>query len=691
MADDTIEGLVQWGVDNQHLKGTPEFEAKTQQYKQLRDAAAPPATPAAAAAPAAEPAAAPAAPAKPSNPNSLYNTAARVGVGTLTGIPDIGIAGLNALSRAGYGPAEEQPYFGPMVLDAIGAQPLAQDASLTRQLLEGGASALLGGGGTAIARAAIAAPTAIRAVMNSLSKLGSTTVAPTIGGHYGGEYGEKVGNALGVDPKTTSLLGSLAGGVGGGASARAPERIIDYRYRGMGNENAPAIAQAARNEGVELPASALGNPTIRARENSYANRWGAGNLTQNLRTNARDQVGAAFNDVADARGSLNPVPTTGDIGASIGSLARQGATDLQARASAPQESLLQRVQPDAPADWQPILDRMRQLSADTYAGTARPLEARIAAIESRLPRDPVTGDITSTMGTYNQVKDFRSDTRIAGEGYDPIPSRYARGAEDAATDVMRGTAAQRGVPNPEFDRIMERYATIMGEGGPHEQLTAVAQDARTNAASGYNYLKQGEQDPARLRMLEANTPPRTQGQPLSPLDQTFGDYLRLIGNQTINSPNQGAAGQRQFATRIENMNPESLDVLAGPQRGRVEDIATIARALNQPTRQGGLGQTVGQINRDIPAALTFGEMGRQLGGLLDFPGSQTLGQAIGYAVGPAQRAIGGRMMQSPTAMRALEGAPYQGNYGINDLIAALTAASQSQTQGAPLPGPRRVP
>jgi hypothetical protein len=707
---ETIEDLVKWGQENQHLKGTPEYEAVGERFKRLRDGAGggPPST-----APTTEtlpeitvrpnepppetgpvatpPQGAPAAPAAPSDPYSFYNTAARIGGSALTGIPDLAIALGNAGSRAGIFPQTKIPYLGPMALNAVGAEPLPADASTTRQLLEGGASALLGGGGAAIARGIAAAPTALQAIRAALTRLTGSTVAPTVASHYGADIGEAAGRALKVDPETAALFGAILGGGAAGGAAPGRQSYIDWKYRGMGRPEAPQVAAAAAREGVQLPASALGNDTIRMRENSNANRWGSSNFTQDRRMQARDQTGAAWNDVADARGSLNPTPTTGDIGAAVGDIARTNAEDLRTRVSAPQEALAQQVGPGAVADWQPVLDALRQAAGQTDAITARPLETRANAIEARFPRDPVTGAILDTRGTYNQLRDFRSGTRIAGEGMDPIPSRYAGDVEAAATREMRGTAVNQGVTPNQFDRTQERYAAAMGEGGPHEQLTGVAERAGTNAASGYNYLKQGEQDPTRLRMLEATSQPTARGQGPSPLDQTLGDFLRLIGNQTINNPNQGAPGPRQLASRIRGITPESLDVIAGPQRGRVDDLAMIAQALNQPTRQGGLGQTMGQINRDIPASMTATALGHQLGSATGLPGGATAGMTLGYLLGPARRAIGGRAMQSPTALNALAGRPYQSDYGIADLAAAITAASAAASGpgGPPLAGPRR--
>jgi hypothetical protein len=711
---ETADSLVQWATQNQHLKDTPEFKAKAEQFKQLigeggnpeeplptvvvtpnEPPPAPAAPPAAATAPdATAPTEAPAGP--PGDPNSTYNTAARVGVGALTGIPDLIIAGLNAGSRAGFMPPTKVPYLGPKVLSMLGAQEMAPDASLPRQLLEGGASALLGGGGTAALKAGMAAKTAGSAILDIMRSLATKTAVPTVTGHYGSEVGANVAHTFGLDPETGALIGGVLGAHGASASAEMPSRYIDWKYRGMNNPDAAATAQAARNIGVELPASALGNDTVRMRENSNANRWGASNFTQNRRMNAIDQTGAAYNTMADARGSLNPTPSSGEIGSALGEAARQGANELKARVSAPQESLMQRVGPNTPIDWQPILDRMRRLSAETDATTAVPIDTRINRTESRFPRDPVTGDITDTSGTYNQVKDFRTNVRNAGEGYDPVPSRYAGSTEDAATAVMRDAAIRRGVSPAEFDRTQERYAAAMDQGteqnpvgGPHKQLTELTADIKNNPTAGTNYLRQGEQDPTRLRMLEATVAtPRTPQQPINSLDNIIGDYIRHIGNQTINNPNRGAAAPRQLATRIEGMSSESRPILFGGQEQRALDIATVARALNAPTRQGGLGQTMGAINRDIPVTMGAGEIGHAVGSATGIPGAPTAGRTLGYLLGPFRRMLGGRMMQSPTALNALEGRPYQSNYSISDLRAAMNAASSPQTQGMPV-GPRQ--
>jgi hypothetical protein len=89
--------------------------------------------------------------------------------------------------------------------------------------------------------------------------------------------------------------------------------------------------------------------------------------------------------------------------------------------------------------------------------------------------------------------------------------------------------------------------------------------------------------------------------------------------------------------------------------------------------------------------MTATAIGHQVGSATGLPGGATAGMTLGYLLGPARRAIGGRAMQSPTALNALEGRPYQSDYGIADLAAAITAASAAASGpgGPPLAGPRR--
>jgi hypothetical protein len=622
------------------------------------------------------------------DPNTPLNIARRVVTGAVTGLPDVGIAGVNALSRAGVLPqiptdSGQLPYLGPMAIKATGGLPLAADASTTQQLLEGGASALLGGGAQAAARAAMLAPTAGRAIRAVLTKLGTSTALPTIASHKGGEYGENIAEMMKVDPETGALIGSLLGGAAPGAARAAPARFTDWRYRGQGKPNAPEIAAAAAAEGIQLPASALGNESIRLRENSYANRFGDLGYTNRLRSTARDQTGQGWNEMATDRGAQDPMPSRGSLGTDLGAIAQDAAAEGNQLVSARQEYLQQRAAPTG--DISGLIAEMRRIANSTDAITAQPIETRIAGLESRLPRDPVTGDITSYETPYQHVKDSRTGTRVASTNVGGVPGHYAGQVEDAHTAFMRDAAVRGGLSPQAFDRIQEFTARlkgindITGEKGPIPRLEDITRQTTANPETGYNFLKRGEQKPANLSLLLQTQRPE--------VNTLLGDYIRRIGQETINDPNQGAGGPRLLGTRMENMNEQSRPLLFGPQEQRAQNLALVARALNAPTRQGGLGQTMGQVTPSIPGALTAGEIGSNLGAATGIPFASSIGRTLGYMAGPAQRFVGAHMMQHPAALNALARGPRPNNYGYSDLIAAITAASTPLAErGPPLAG-----
>jgi len=680
---DTLESLVQWGVDNAHLKGTPEFEANKEKYKALRNAAqgggsadAPlnPGSVKSALADkfgsfvktAAEDTAA--------NPGGFSAATGRVVTGAATGVPDLGIGIYNAGARLTGNEGSQVDYVGPQVNQALGGAPMPADAGTGRQLAEAGLSALLGGGANAIARAGAAAPSAARAAIPMISKLFTTTVAPTVGAHWGGQGGEIAAKSMGLDPETGALLGSLLGGAAPGVASRAPARFTDWRYRGMGKPNAGEIMTAAENQNVTPTAGMLGNEQIRARENTYANKFGASDFTNARRTEARTGVGEAWDRMAEARGALEPNPTESTIGYNVARVAREGVADAEARSSTGQQDLMNQIGRRADMDAAPIVRSIQDVRRATDPLTAAPLDARLTALRRMIAQNPANFDadgnqIASNI-PYERGKDFRTGLRISGEGYDPVPGRHAGTVYDATTGAMRGAAVDQGVAPDFFDTVQGRTARLTGEGSPVEQLTPVGAGESTGA---YNYLNEGVQNPQRLRMLQ-NT-----GNPL--MDRVFGDYLRKLGNETINSPNQGAPGPRQLATRIESMPDETRAVVGGPQEPAMMDIATLARALNFPTSQSGLGRTMGPLTGGIPGTLTAGEIGSAVGGATTIPGGGTAGRVLGYLSGPARRMVGGRMMQGDTALNALAGRPYEGNYGISDLVAAINAASIPQKQG----------
>jgi hypothetical protein len=214
----------------------------------------------------------------------------------------------------------------------------------------------------------------------------------------------------------------------------------------------------------------------------------------------------------------------------------------------------------------------------------------------------------------------------------------------------------------------------MGEGGPHEQLDALATSEPTTA---YNYFRRGEQNPARLRMLQANGSPEQ-------LDRISGDYVRQLGNQTLNA--QGARGPINFASRWEGMHPEARDVIGGRQLPDINDVASLARSFDYPTNQTGLGRTMGPLAHGAARAITGSEIGGAIGRMLGIPGAEVTGRALGaYAQVPLSN-LRARILQGGVARNALAGGAAPQVTTMADLVAALNAANSAGQQYG---GPRR--
>jgi hypothetical protein len=671
MADD-VNALGDWieqNVDTPGMKGSPEWVQKTEQYRQLRQAQL------------SEP---------PPDANSWGNTAKRVATNFVTGLPDtaiaIGNAGVRAsksmpfnLGMAGVAnPADvkEAPYLGPKMLSAMGGEPLPQDASTTRQLLEAGASALPGGVTGAVRAAAGAAPGALQAILPAVRSLLSTTVAPTIASHYLGEGGGYAADKLGLDKETGSLLGSLLGGVGSSGVSPAAKRLTHEYYASRGREGAPAIAAAAARQEVPTTAGMLGNQDIQQAERNLANSRGASGYINDRRQSARDQMGVALDRAAAARGSTDAAPTPGTIGYDVANVARVRADQLGNESSAGQQELMNRVGPRTQTDISGVLAAMENIRNRTDPGTAAPIDARLNTMRQMLPLDP-EGNVISTNVPYERVKDWRTGLRERSQGYDAVPGRFATEIYDATTGAMRDAGESQGVPGGYFDTVQGRTARIMGEGGPHEQLSGVGAGEPTKA---FGYLKAGEQNPERLRTLQNTGSPD--------MDRVFGDYLRLIGNQTLGQ--NGARGPINFADRIDRMHPEALDVIAGPQRQPVTDISTLARSFDYPTSQTGLGRTVGPIASGAARVVSGSTIGHALGQATGIPGAATAGAAAGaYAQIPIARTKAWLLQHDLTRNALGGGAPPQG-LTTSDLVAAINAAqaAQQQQRGAPGVVPR---
>ncbi|UQD96112.1 hypothetical protein [Bradyrhizobium japonicum] len=641
-----LDAAANWIRDNQDKAGTPDFVRVADTYRQLRGASLPDVRDARAG----------------EDPYSWGNTADRIFTNTVTAIPDLGIGIYNAGARAAGYPNAQADYLAPQMRANAGAKELPEDASTTRRLLEGGASALAGGG----ARAILNAPGLARKGLSFLS----TTAAPTVASHYGGEVGGSIGDAMG-DRETGALIGSL---VGGGAS-QAPFAARGYvanRFAGMRSPEAPQIAAAAERQNVTPTVGMLGNEQAQRIERNLANKSGSSSVISTGRTSAIDDINAALDRAAVARGSTDAAPTAGTIGSDVAEVARTGRDEMSNISSAAQQQLMDRVGPRTEADVAGVLAAMEDIRRRTDPGTAAPIDARLGTLRRMLPVDD-EGNVVSTAVPYERLKDWRTNLRERSQNYDAVPSRFAGEIYDETTGAMRGAAESAGVPTDYFDNVQSRTRGIMGPEGPFEQLGQVADSEPTQA---YNYLRGGEQNPQRLRLLQATGNPE--------LDRISGDYVRQLGNQTLGTG--GARGPINFANRWEGMHPEARDVIGGRQVPDINDVATLARSFDYPTSQTGLGRTVAPLTADVAKAIIGSDVGAEIGRATGIPGAPTAGRLAGLGLPAIYRNLYARALQSPDVRDAMVTGRAPLNMRnpevrarIGAVLAAVEAAQRQQT------------
>lgn len=530
------------------------------------------------------------------DPYDTRSTVGRIASTVVTALPDLAIkiqnAGLNPFDMAGavankvvgYTPPETKiPETGPILRQIIGTPELPADASTTRALLEGGASALFSGGANAAGRAIAAAPTLLAAAKPAAAALARNVVAPTVGSYYGGEAGGAVGG------ETGALVGSLIGGLAPTArTARA------QATRAGAKPDAGEIAAAAERQNVPTTAGMLGGADVAAQEKALSGKPGAAGVIRGARGDTLTALREAVQRAVDERQALPPVsPETADIHG-VASTARAAGSDAS---SAAQARLMERIGPEAPVDVSPVLAELERVRRSTDPGTAAPIIARIEHLKEMLPRDAQGNPIGTTVD-YQRFKDWRTALGKRFANLDPVPSRYSGAIYEAATNAMKDTATQRGVHPQEFDlaqgvtrnqmragEISEAYDKTLGNtmadaAGPRgfakwwQSLSPQEQSALAGSQRG-NFA-----DIARLAR-EFNYPTSQTG-----LSQAFGSQIgegasRVVGagigsllGKTLGIPGGEALGAAIGSYGRTPLNWLQAKRLQGPGRRRamLEDV-----------------------------------------------------------------------------------------------------------------------
>jgi hypothetical protein len=667
MAEPTLDSIGAWILANQDKKGTPDYVNMSEAYRQLSKGGA-------TTAPAGEP-----------NPYSAGNTAGRVGTDAVLGIPDLLIAannagilnfpqamlekGAGAIARGiGYNMPEPQrpqiPQLAPMARQAIGVEELPEDAPWYRRLGESGASAAVSPTGVGIVKTLAKEGATAGAKM-----LGKTIVAPTIGS----DVGARVGGAVGGEP------GAIIGGViGGGASQHARplgENWVQGRYTGQGKPNAPEVAAAAGRLGIEPTAGALGNYDIQKRENAYAAQptildriLNRPTLAASEQQRIRSDMTAAGEDIGVQRGGTGAGP------AAIGEDIRGAAADrLQADrdySSAGQENLQRDIGDRTPVRVIDIINEARQAWPHLSVPGRQSLEARIVGqlyplISQRDAHgNPVIGPNTTV--PYELVKQWRTEL---GRSFDQGNVPRNRELYEPATRAMAETATRAGVPPGRFGEVQSFTRGVEGEGGLAERLAPF--DKEGGQAHDYVLGDAGLRRPERVQTFADETA----GDPRQ--GDIFGSHIQQRVADTLGSGQ--AQGPNKFASFIEDTDPRALATIGGPQTGRLQDLGTLARAVDVPTSQRGLGTSVAGVAAPLANTVLGSTVLGKLGAAID-PILAPVGHGLGWMAQPVLNHINQRIMQSDAAKRGLLGAPVPLSHRmtIQDLLHTLNVIGQNQ-------------
>jgi hypothetical protein len=626
------------------------------------------------------------------DPSSWTNRLGRAFSNTITAGHDLpatvaNIAtGITGHATGLYDPASARlAMWGPKLAAQGGYAPAT--GGLSDSLIEGGLSALMGGGvnaiggaiGQSLAKAAPGTIQAIKAILTGGGKAATTNVAiPVAASEVGGSAGSMIGEAMG-DQELGASIGALAGGKVGAVPGMLPS-WIHSKYAGQGKDNAAELRAIAEREGVPLSAGLLGNADIQAKEKGYTGQRWASDYTAGKQTDTREGIGQAWDNMAAARGSIDPVPTTGTIGGKITDLVNQASGELQGRVSAQHQAIADTVGSDTIVPVGPTISAARDMWHDADVPGRNSIDYRIRSllqpltIDTRAPRETLPDGTLAPRekfrtdegrigAPWSLFKQFTSDLGRSldqgGNQYTPLPQLYPTAAATARTGAIGA-----GVSPREYDAAQRDYRIAMAKPDTpanYPNVPTLDKIGSGDSTSAYNYLHGGTQNANRPEMLNSLALMQSGGmgprRPGGPVDEIFGDYLRKLGNETIGTGQ--AQGANKLATAVEGMNPDSRFQIGGPQAQSMTDIASLARAINIPTSQAGQTRSFGATANSATRPFLAGEIGNLLGKaagyVMQTPGLGAVGRGIGYATSIPAGAIGARVLQSPTALNAMAG------------------------------------
>jgi hypothetical protein len=286
---------------------------------------------------------------------------------------------------------------------------------------------------------------------------------------------------------------------------------------------------------------------------------------------------------------------------------------------------------------------MERIARTTDDITAGPLEARIQSIRNMLMQEHGDPPTAATL-PYERFKDWRTNLRTRTQNMDPVPGRFRNQVYESATGAMEDTAARGGMNVQDVRNIQGRTRAVEGAGGVLDEAAAFTERTPQGA---YDYLLPGGSGaPARLQTFEA----LGLGDPRA--NTVMGNYIADTVRGTLGN---NAPGAYNFSQWVRQLPEAARDVILGPQRGRTEDIATLARSLHTPTVQGGATNMVRSALEGGPTGSVGGALGAGAAAASSGVIPPWLAAAVGYAGPRAYYATRRGILNSDAARRGMLG------------------------------------
>lgn len=503
-------------------------------------------------------------------------------------------------------------------------------------------------------------------IVASAGAVGGQKAGGAVGDYFGGETGKKIGNSIGSIAGGLAPAASVAGALKGVRSSAA-------RSQDTGLTSAE-INNALQRTEIEPSGGLVGNPMTARAETTASHLPIGGGAVRDKMTRQMGQFQDALQGSASRlrNNASNGYNSPDMIGSNIQQMADDGLNSIKSELAVREGEVSAQINAfNKGVDVGPMVQAGKAVVAGTTPSQGRLIESKLVDLDE-MRTHPLDANLDRELNS--QAKILEKSIEAKYQKFDQANGIQQRQSiqgelkrlEERAQQVQQQLHANKGV---DFDRLRqwrgeigsrtdaggvaganqkqlykaasERLEHAAGESGVLDQFNSVTQreadlyrtkgslddggdiaGLRTLAkhrdgATSFNYLVEaGKKRPERLELLKRNTSPERWNELSADILEHFGRAKpgRVDANHEF-SPNT-------FLTNWETMSERSKSLLAGPEKGMLDDLATAAKAFRTRSSAGGRSDVV-------PTVLKLGTFG----GLLFEPQTAALALGAGAAAG----------------------------------------------------------